>query len=426
MKHILAPKVVSDPIRKIIDIRPVLPIIETREFQSLGYKYQLGVTYLVFPSATHTRKTHSLGAYAATKELTQWWQGSMGLISKEEAEALCVYALIHDIGHYPFSHVSEPLFKISHKERGIRITKKLQSNIESTGVNFKLVLDFMMHKNPLHLAVSDKNLGTEKFDYLQRDGLLTLGQTPEIQYLQRHIYWINKQLVIDEKVVDNAKEVQDFYLKMNKKVYLNKDSSISQRAVQKMSHLLIKYEEIKLDELAELNDFELLSRLGQSKNKDVRELFNIFIDRNLFKEVVIIRDRDFIDQSLNPNKPVSVFGLKNSTLRHLTDSPKLSAYNQESLLAIESEVAKKLRLKATDILVVPFLSADRFEAKDINILSSDGKIHSMRKRYPNHFKAMKEDSKAHMAIRVCSTQKYRKTLHRHSKWITKFLINTCA
>ena len=45
-----------DQIRGIIDIRAVLPMVETREFQALGDKRQLGMTYLVFPSATHTRK----------------------------------------------------------------------------------------------------------------------------------------------------------------------------------------------------------------------------------------------------------------------------------------------------------------------------------------------------------------------------------
>src|SRR5580692_3996739 len=54
-KKILSPKVVVDPVYGIIDIRPVLAMVETEEFQALGDKRQLGMSHIVFPSATHTR-----------------------------------------------------------------------------------------------------------------------------------------------------------------------------------------------------------------------------------------------------------------------------------------------------------------------------------------------------------------------------------
>ncbi len=63
------PKVIVDPLYGIIDIRPVLAMVETEEFQALDDKKQLGLTHLIFPSATHTRKAHSLGSYHATREL---------------------------------------------------------------------------------------------------------------------------------------------------------------------------------------------------------------------------------------------------------------------------------------------------------------------------------------------------------------------
>ncbi|MBU6500289.1 MAG: hypothetical protein KGJ89_00425 [Patescibacteria group bacterium] len=72
-RSIHTPKVVADPLYGIIDIRPVLPMIETEEFQLLGDKRQLGMSYLTFPSATHTRRAHSLGAYHATRELADRW-----------------------------------------------------------------------------------------------------------------------------------------------------------------------------------------------------------------------------------------------------------------------------------------------------------------------------------------------------------------
>src|SRR3989338_7492444 len=104
-------KIVSDPILGLIDISKVLPMIDTRQFQSLAYKYQLGAAFLLFPSATHTRKQHCLGAFQRTKNLTQRWADA-GMITKEQAHNVTAYALYHDIGHGPFSHTVDPFFDL--------------------------------------------------------------------------------------------------------------------------------------------------------------------------------------------------------------------------------------------------------------------------------------------------------------------------
>src|SRR3989344_100158 len=98
------PKLILDPILGVIDVTEIIPLIDVSEFQSLGFKYQLGLNAMIFPAATHTRKQHSLGAYERTRRLTTGWVDH-GLIIPREAKALQVYALYHDIGHGPFSHV---------------------------------------------------------------------------------------------------------------------------------------------------------------------------------------------------------------------------------------------------------------------------------------------------------------------------------
>lgn len=75
-------KIVSDPILGLIDISKFLPMIDVEQFQSLAYKYQLGLAFLLFPSATHTRKQHCLGAFQRTKNLVRRWAES-GMITKE-------------------------------------------------------------------------------------------------------------------------------------------------------------------------------------------------------------------------------------------------------------------------------------------------------------------------------------------------------
>jgi len=87
-------EVVRDPLWNNIRLEPeALAIIDTPAFQRLRYVRQLGHAFLVYPGATHTRFEHALGAYHLACRVTK------------ELEVQ-VAALLHDIGHYPFSHAS--------------------------------------------------------------------------------------------------------------------------------------------------------------------------------------------------------------------------------------------------------------------------------------------------------------------------------
>lgn len=100
-------KIVHDAVHGSISLKGVfLDIIESQEFQRLHDIKQLGLAYLVFPGAHHTRLEHSLGTYYIADRMCQ----SLGLEAKE-AETIRCAALLHDIGHAPFSHTLEWLLK---------------------------------------------------------------------------------------------------------------------------------------------------------------------------------------------------------------------------------------------------------------------------------------------------------------------------
>jgi HD superfamily phosphohydrolase len=433
-------KVIADPIYGIIDIRPVLAMVDTPEFQALGDKRQLGMSYLIFPSATHTRKAHSLGAYHATQNLARRWI-ELGIITRREADALAGYALYHDIGHPAFSHVTEPLCPMPAGIRGMSVNSALslgiirrrKKEIEACGIDFKLLESFAAHRNPLHLAVSDKNLGMEKLDYLERDGLCTILSRPAgVEYLRNHIYFANNELVIDEKAIDTALETQNFYLKMYKNVYLRKTSAIAQRMFQKMTHGLILAGELAAADLPYLTDSELFGMMRLSKSAAVQEMYELFKLRQLYREAIVLRPRSsFIEHDLS-EKAIANFGVDARDIAKLIAAPQLQIANQAGLAALEEDIAMLAGLPERSVLVVPIMDPGRFEAKDILVsrgfprntaeaastargarisrTARGGRPTSLKARYPAHFKNMEEVAKTYVAFRICTTEPYRRTL----------------
>ena len=414
-----APKVIVDPIYGVIDIRPVLPMVETEEFQSLGDKRQLGLAYLVFPSATHTRKAHSLGSYCATHELADRWL-ELGFITKKEGDALAGYALYHDVGHPALSHITEPLCPVPkglehmsiNSALSLAIIRKRRKEIEASGIDFKLLESMASHKHPLHVGVSDKNFGMEKLDYLERDGLSTILSRPiGVDYLRHHIYYTKHGLAIDEKVVDNAVEVQNFYLKMYKNVYLRRTSAIVQRMVQKMIYHLILEGEITPGELPGLTDSELLGIMRFSKNPVVKTMYALYKKRDLYREAVVIRPKRFAAGDERPGKARRTLAASDAEIRHLIHAPNLHLKNQEGLLAAENEIAHAVGIPEEYILVTPITNPERFEAQDILVYRGPReRPASLKTRYPAHFKNLEEVAEDYITFRVCTTEKYREHL----------------
>ena len=102
-------RVIRDEIhRDILVPAHVARLIDTREFQRLRNIQQLATCHYVFPAATHNRFSHSLGAYHLARELCEHLsEVQPGIISDEDSELVSIAALLHDIGHPPFSHLLE-------------------------------------------------------------------------------------------------------------------------------------------------------------------------------------------------------------------------------------------------------------------------------------------------------------------------------
>lgn len=156
-------EVVRDPLWNNIRLEPeALAIIDTPAFQRLRYVRQLGHAFLVYPGATHTRFEHALGTYHLA-----------GRVTKEREVQLA--ALLHDIGHYPFSHALEEAGLPRHESLAARHlrTGALATTLERLGVSAERLLELIQgtSSSPLARLVSG-SIDVDKLDYLSRDATM--------------------------------------------------------------------------------------------------------------------------------------------------------------------------------------------------------------------------------------------------------------
>ncbi len=117
----MAFKTVNDTVHGSIRVEGVaLELLETMELQRLNAIRQLGLTYLVFPGANHTRLEHSLGTYHVAKQIAS----NLGL-PDEEVDLVSTAALLHDVGHGPFSHTLERVLERKTGVDHMEVTKRI-------------------------------------------------------------------------------------------------------------------------------------------------------------------------------------------------------------------------------------------------------------------------------------------------------------
>src|SRR3954468_2797091 len=112
-------EIIRDPLWNHVGVDPLaLRLVDTPVFQRLRYVRQLGLAYLVYPGASHSRFEHALGAYhLARRALALFEERGVGpAVGPDDAVIVCCAALLHDIGHYPYSHALEEIGALHHEE----------------------------------------------------------------------------------------------------------------------------------------------------------------------------------------------------------------------------------------------------------------------------------------------------------------------
>jgi len=175
-------EVVRDPLWNTIRIDPVaLRIIDSAPFQRLRHIRQLGHAYLVYPGATHTRFDHALGVYHLTRWALQLLRerGELESLDPSECRLVPYAALLHDIGHYPFSHALEELGSERIGEHHEALTSGFLADPVLAGALDLIAPDAARRieamirgtgRSPLQGLVAG-DLDLDKIEYLNRDAM---------------------------------------------------------------------------------------------------------------------------------------------------------------------------------------------------------------------------------------------------------------
>ena len=219
-------KIINDPVFGFINIQSelVFDLIEHPVFQRLRRIKQLGLSYLVFPGANHSRFEHALGASHLMRQAISVLRLKGHEITDKEAEAVTVAILLHDIGHAPYSHVLEhTLVETTHEEISLLLMEKLNQHFNG---RVSLAIEIFKNKYKKHflhqLVASQTDM--DRLDYLSRDSFFT-GVAEGVIGIDRIIKMLNvwnDELAIDIKGIYSIEKFLISRRLMYWQVYLHK------------------------------------------------------------------------------------------------------------------------------------------------------------------------------------------------------------
>ncbi len=320
-------KIFNDPIYGFITVRNALifRLIEHPLFQRLRRISQMGLSYLVYPGAHHTRFHHAIGCIYLMQKAIDTLRMKQINISEEEEEALQIAILLHDIGHGPFSHALEKIIikNRTHEELSIRFMELLNDEFDGRLKLAILIFKGEYHKKFMHQLISSQ-LDMDRLDYLKRDSFYSGVAEGNINS-DRIISMLdvrNDQLLIDIKGIYSVEKFIVARRLMYWQVYLHKTSLAAEQILVKIlkrakeliaeggslnaSHPLLyflssevdseSYSEHNLRMFSSLDDYDIISALKEwSNNSDLilSSLSSSIINRNLPK--VEMQNQRFTD-----------------------------------------------------------------------------------------------------------------------------------
>ncbi|WP_456377186.1 HD domain-containing protein [Lutibacter sp.] len=294
-------KILNDPIYGFITIPNTLicDLIDHPYFQRLRRISQMGLSHLVYPGAHHTRFHHAIGSMHLMQKAVRNLRFKGINISEEEANALYIAILLHDIGHGAFSHALEQsiITGIHHEAISLRFMEALNEEFNGQLTLAITIFTEKYHRKFLHQLISSQ-LDMDRLDYLNRDSFYTGVAEGNISS-ERLIAMLNVEddtLVIEEKGIYSVEKFIVARRLMYWQVYLHKTGLVAEKLLGK---ILKRAKELTLlgEKLPASKAFSYFLHHQTTKEKFTLETLKIFAkldDYDVFsaiKEWISYNDR---------------------------------------------------------------------------------------------------------------------------------------
>src|SRR3989475_5758860 len=322
----MSQRIYRDPVHNIIPLRDdtaegrmMIRLIDAPEFQRLRRIKQLGLGFYTYQGAEHSRFTHSLGAWHLITRILDRLTDSYS-IRADDRVAVRVAALLHDVGHAPFSHAMEKILDVHHEQLTIRavtseetqLHKVLASHSAELPSRVATVIEGTFKPSALAQLVSSQ-LDVDRMDYLLRDSLMTGAK-----YGLYDLEWIINALQIDEaadRIYVAARGVfaVEEYLQaryyMFRQVYFHRTlrsaEAVLRAALQRAIELgqlgediwrapdaafrkVLRRQALNITEHLEMDDSDVIFHMKQwqhSSDPVLSDLSQRFVNRRLFKAI---------------------------------------------------------------------------------------------------------------------------------------------
>ncbi|TBR24263.1 MAG: HD domain-containing protein [Candidatus Nitrosotenuis sp.] len=400
---------IVDPIHNFIRVYETeLKIIDSPIFQRLRRIRQLSGAHLTYPSAQHSRFEHSLGVMHIAAQAANALK-EKGLLNQDQIQNIRLAALLHDVGHGPFSHLFEEVLqekrKISHEEMGKNIILKSEigDTLSKSGFDKKFItkLAFGDTKYQFVNEIVSGSLSADMMDYLQRDGYFTGAEHAKIDH-QRIIQSLDvykSRLALDRSALYSFESMVLSRYQMFKAVYFHKTVRSAEVMMLESIRLAddrLNFTSLDLDEYVKLTDEFVVSQILslQTDTDDLR------------------RAKQFAEDYQNRKLLKCVY-------EQLTDKK----FTKSHEIKLKHDIAKKSKVSINEIFVdttttssLP-LTPSKEKSKSIILITDDSTKSSIKEIPFSKIPVVSSIAGSMNIVRIYTPARYRKKVEIAAKSI---------
>lgn len=296
-------KIIKDPVHGYVEVdNPLLPLLDAPVMQRLRAIRQLGFSYLVYPGANHTRFEHALGTMHLAGLMARQLE-----LPAEETLLVKTAALLHDIGHGPFSHASEPFMeeytgRSHHQIREVLTSTGTWDLISEAGIDPGAVCSLIEGDHPLG-GIIHGDLDVDRMDYLLRDAHYTgvpYG-TVDAHRLIRSVMLVDEGMVLRESGINAAESLLIARTLMRPAVYFHHVGRIAEGlfGLALYYHVRTGIGQEATEALVRMDDGACLQTLLNSPALRARQLVGRLQQRDLFKRALYV-GKDLVNTAALP------------------------------------------------------------------------------------------------------------------------------